>query len=116
MNTAEFRTQPRAARTGNRPGVRPEGGSSTLDADRIWSPTDVCEYLQIPMSSLYKMTARKAAVPIPHIRIGRALRFKRSDIDRWLALLSVSNLNTLTKMRRMTGKTTHGNDSQAQAP
>ena len=41
------------------------------------------------MSSVYKMTARKAAVRIPHIRIGGKLRFRQSDIDRWLTLLTV---------------------------
>jgi len=62
------------------------------------------------------MTARKASVRIPHIRIGGKLRFRRSTIDEWLSLLTVSNLDTLTKVRSALRKGTHGHDSQAQAP
>jgi hypothetical protein len=46
------------------------------------------------------MTARKAAVRIPHIRIGGKLRFRQSDVDQWLRLLTTSNMEALSQMRQ----------------
>jgi hypothetical protein len=70
----------------------------------------------MPVGSIYKMTARKASVRIPHVRIGGTLRFRRTDIDRWLQLLTVSNLEALAKVRRHAQQVTHGDHSQAHAP
>ncbi len=81
----------------------------------VWGIHEVAAYLKIPVSSVYKMTARKAPIRIPHIRIGNKLRFRQSDVDRWLTLLTVSNLEALGRMHRRVAKVTHGNDSQAQA-
>ena len=61
------------------------------------------------------MTARKAAVRIPHVRIGSSLRFRKADIDRWLTLLTVSNLDLLGRMHQKVSNVTHGHDSQATA-
>lgn len=94
----------RVARTGERPELRPEG---------LWDIADVSAYLQVPVSSIYKMTARKAPVRIPHIRIGGKLRFRRADVDQWLTLLTVSNLELLARIHRKVSKVRHGNDSQA---
>ena len=60
------------------------------------------------------MTARKAAVRIPYIRIGGKLRFRPADVDRWLELLSVSNLETLIRVRQKVLKASHGHHSQTQ--
>ena len=107
----EMRKTPRAARPGDRPedrtGANPRAGRGSL-----WDITDVSAYLKIPVSSIYKMTARKAAVRIPHIRIGVKLRFRQSDVDRWLTLLTTSNIEALSKMRQKVFTVTHGHDSQ----
>jgi excisionase family DNA binding protein len=71
---------------------------------------DVAAYLNLPKGAIYKMTARRAAVPIPHIHIGGLLRFRRADLDRWLTLLTVSNLDVLTRAQRRALKVTHGHD------
>src|SRR5258707_694260 len=105
----ERRDSDRAARPGNRPAAP---GSE----DGLWDIAGVASYLLIPVSSIYKMTARKAAVRIPHIRIGGKLRFRRSDVDRWLTLLTESNLDTLARMRLGARKASHGNDSQTETP
>lgn len=99
-----------------RPAHRPDDRTGGAGGDRLWEIADVSSYLHIPVSSIYKMTARKASVHIPHIRIGGKLRFRRADIDRWLGLLTVSNLEALTKMRRKASQVNHGDHSQAQAP
>ncbi len=100
----------RVARPGNRPGDRPEPPTPSYS---LWDVTDVAGYLRIPVSSIYKMTARKAAVRIPHIRIGAALRFRQADIDRWLTFLTTSNIEALSRMRQKGSKAIHGHDSQA---
>lgn len=102
----------RVARPGDRPGDRPEA-SPLAHAGGLWTIADVSGYLQISVSSVYKMTARKAAVRIPHIRIGAKLRFRQSDIDQWLALLTTSNMQALAKMRQKVSQVVHGDDSQA---
>ena len=106
-----FGEQPRAAR----PELRPEARTGEAeDTDALWSVSEVGAFLRIPASSIYKLTARKSRAPIPHILIGGRLRFRRSDIERWLTLLSVSNLDVLEKMRKQSSQVTHGNHSQAE--
>ncbi len=100
--------QPRARRPGDQPAVRPEG--PPRQADALWDVPQVAAYLRMRTSSIYKMTARRAAVRIPHIHIGGKLRFRHTDIDRWLELLTVSNLDTLARMRERSIKVIHGHD------
>jgi excisionase family DNA binding protein len=108
---AETRDSRRAARPGDRPGDRTEANPA---AGSLWDIADVSAYLRIPVSSIYKMTARKATVRIPHIRIGGKLRFRQSDVDRWLTLLTITNVEALSKMRQKVFQVTHGHDSQAE--
>jgi excisionase family DNA binding protein len=112
---AETHGTPRAARPGDRPEDR-TGADRRAGRGSLWDITDVSAYLQVPVSSIYKMTARKAVVGIPHIRIGRTLRFRQVDVDQWLTLLTISNIEALSKMRQKVSQVTHGHDSQAQAP
>ena len=65
-------------------------------------------YLRLPVSAVYRMTARAAAVRIPHIRIGGRLRFRQHDIDQWLSLLTTSNIQALERLRQKALKVTHG--------
>ncbi len=94
----EIAESPRAARPEERPVERPEG--QTPPNEGVWTTDEVARYLHVPVGAIYKMTARGASVRIPHVRLGGRLRFRRSDIDRWLGLLTVSNLDTLTRMRK----------------
>lgn len=109
LNSADFAPPGRAARPVARPDEQPGAD------DALWTVRDVSRYLQIPVSSIYKMTARQAAVPIPHIHIGNMLRFRRNDVDRWLTLLTTSNLDTLARVRRLVPEDSHGHHSQTQA-
>jgi excisionase family DNA binding protein len=47
----------------------------------LFTLDDLCDYLRIPKSSLYKLVQ---AGTIPSIRIGRHLRFSVVAIDLWL--------------------------------
>jgi excisionase family DNA binding protein len=43
--------------------------------------TDVSEYLGVKVSTLYSWTE---GALLPHYRLGRLVKFKKSDIDEWL--------------------------------
>src|SRR6266850_6255588 len=66
----------------------------------VWTIQEAATYLSLPVNSLYKMTGPKARLRVPHIRIAGRLRFRKADLDRWLDVLSVSNLEVLVKARR----------------
>ena len=48
----------------------------------FWSIQDLSLYLGIKASTLYAMVEERS---IPHYRIGKLIRFKRSEIDLWMA-------------------------------
>jgi excisionase family DNA binding protein len=84
---------------------------ATEEGSALWTIHEAASYLQIPTNSVYKMTARKARVRIPHIRISGRLRFRKADLDSWLSLLTVSNLDTLKRIQVATRKVIHGHYS-----
>lgn len=59
---------------------------------------EIAEYLNVPESTIYNLTFREA---IPHYHIGKVLRFKKSDVDKWLESNSqgVSNSESLSKRK-----------------
>lgn len=80
------------------------------DDERLWDIEDVSEYLGIPVSSIYHMTGPKAGLRIPHIKLSSRLRFRRTEIDEWLALLSVSNTDLLARARQQARGGRRGHD------
>jgi len=42
---------------------------------------ETCEYLKMKPSRIYSEVFRKR---IPHIKIGRSLRFKKSELEKWI--------------------------------
>jgi excisionase family DNA binding protein len=84
--------------------------------DHLWNVEEVADYLHLPVGSIYKMTAPKSRTTIPHVRVSGRIRFRKHDIDRWLELLTVSNLEVLERVRRRTRKASHGNHPQTEAP
>jgi hypothetical protein len=46
------------------------------------------------------MTGRVGDLHIPHLKLAGRLRFRKTDIDRWLETLAVSNVELLDKVRR----------------
>ena len=76
----------------------PEAKPADL-CDYLWTIHDAARYLRMPVSSIYKMTAARASVSMPHLKIAGRLRFRKADIDRWLDLLLVSNVPALVRIR-----------------
>ncbi len=65
------------------------------DGGKIFTVETLSEYLHVPKSKIYNLVHLNE---IPHVKVGRALRFRKSDIDSWLqetytpALNGISNL------------------------
>jgi excisionase family DNA binding protein len=54
-----------------------------LSEDPIMTVPQVAEYLQISKSKIYYLISRNQ---LPHLRLGRNVRVRRSDLQNWLNL------------------------------
>jgi excisionase family DNA binding protein len=50
--------------------------------DALWSAEQVADYLGVPLGMLYQWSHRRQGPKV--IRVGRYLRYRRADVDRWL--------------------------------
>lgn len=51
--------------------------------DRLMTTAEVAEYLGIPVSTLYQWRYRGTAPPAA--KLGKHTRYRRSDVDAWVA-------------------------------
>lgn len=51
------------------------------DNERLLTVDEVADRLQVPKSTIYFWTHTSY---IPHLKIGRFVRFRLSDLDRWI--------------------------------
>ena len=51
--------------------------------DEIMSPDDVCRVFKLNKTKLYSLTMQTGLGSIPRFKIGRDLRFKRSELVEW---------------------------------
>ena len=58
-------------------------GAPTRDDDEILTPDELAELFKIPKSKIYQMTMKTGPGSIPRFKIGRDLRFKRSEVVPW---------------------------------
>ena len=49
--------------------------------DDLLTPTELAEYLTVKVSTIYSWTHQKL---IPHVKVGRLLRFRQKDIQLWI--------------------------------
>lgn len=66
--------------------------------NEILTIEQLSEYINIPKSCLYQKVMRR---DIPFYRIGRLLRFKKSEIDEWLNDHRVERLDAKGEARKM---------------
>ena len=52
-------------------------------AKEIMSVNDLCEYLGIGKSTVYIKIVKTREIPIPYLRIGNTIRFRKIDIDKY---------------------------------
>jgi excisionase family DNA binding protein len=50
---------------------------------------EVAEMLKVPVSWVYERTRRRAVGRLPHLKVGKYVRFRRSEIEAYLETLRV---------------------------
>ena len=65
--------------------------NETFLEDPILTVPQVAKYLQISRAKAYYMVSRKQ---IPHIRLGRNVRIRLSDFQKWLNLQAENETKT----------------------
>ena len=50
--------------------------------DQLLTVEDLAEYLEVPVATVYAWRHRRQGPP--GFRVGRHLRFRRSDVERWI--------------------------------
>jgi excisionase family DNA binding protein len=53
------------------------------DLDRLLSVEELAAYLDIPVATIYAWRYRRQGPP--GFRVGRHLRFRREDVERWIS-------------------------------
>jgi excisionase family DNA binding protein len=66
-------------------------GRGQAREDRILDVKGLCRYLSVPTSWVYERTHLKE---IPHYKAGNHLRFRQSEIDKWLSTFRVPAVKT----------------------
>ncbi len=64
-------------------GVHPTP-TELLSFEPILTPEQVAERLQIKPRTVYELTRRRSARPLPVLKVGKYLRFRWSEIEQWL--------------------------------
>lgn len=56
--------------------------------------TQAAEFLGLEPTQLYQLTRQRSlvrqAIPLPHIRLGKRLAFRRESLERWVAKLETA--------------------------
>jgi excisionase family DNA binding protein len=55
------------------------------DTDAVLTLEEVASLLKLEPSTVYSLTRARSKSPIPHIKIARKLRFRRSSVLAWLS-------------------------------
>ena len=63
----------------------------SLEAEALLTVHDVAEFLRVPVSWVYERTRRRGADRLPHLKIGKYLRFFSSDILAYLEAMRRQN-------------------------
>jgi hypothetical protein len=66
-------------------------GPEPRQFEEVLTPVEVGRRLKLPAENdeeltqkVYELTRRRAARPLPSIRVGKLIRFYWSEVDRWL--------------------------------
>ena len=54
----------------------------------VMTVSEVAEYLRVNPQTVYR---KAKAGELPAVRIGRAIRFRRAELDQWLSTVSVGS-------------------------
>jgi len=59
----------------------------SFGAEALLTVHDVAEFLRVPASWVYERTRRHGRDRLPHVKIGKYLRFRLSDLEAYLETL-----------------------------
>ena len=57
---------------------------SSVYNDDLATVSQIAEFLQVPNSWVYERTRRRGIERIPHFKLGKYLRFSRSEVFDWV--------------------------------
>jgi excisionase family DNA binding protein len=49
---------------------------------KLMSPREVAEFLNVSVRFIYERTAPKAVDPIPHVKLGKFVRFRLNEVEK----------------------------------
>ncbi len=95
--TLEFDIQELASQVAIQVGkaIKPILDQYPLREDRLYDVQELAEYLSVSTQWVYERVQLKE---IPYIKVGKLLRFCKSDIDTWLDSLKVPPMNPLSSI------------------
>jgi excisionase family DNA binding protein len=70
-----------SASSNHRAGADQPSASRDVLSEPLLKVEDAAELLRVPRSTLYELVRSRH---LPHIRVGRGLRFTRSDLAGWI--------------------------------
>ena len=66
------------------PGIRPLRKQEIDRCDELLTVGDVAELLRVPVSWVYGRTRRRDFGRLPHLKLGKYLRFSQQEVLNWL--------------------------------
>jgi excisionase family DNA binding protein len=82
--------------------VEPQQGRNSIEdlSSGFLNIHDIAGYLKVRVSTIYSLVERRE---IPHYRVGRQIRFRKGDIDRWLADQKQEVVDVKVEAKRVIG-------------
>jgi excisionase family DNA binding protein len=66
------------------PNLNQQPDESLEMPDQLMTVSEIAAFLNVPVSWVYERTRRRGAERLPHIRLGKYLRFSLPDVLAWL--------------------------------
>jgi excisionase family DNA binding protein len=61
-------------------------------SDQLLTPPELAKALKVPVSWVYERTRRRGKHSLPHLKIGKYLRFDSAEVKNWLRGLRANEL------------------------
>jgi excisionase family DNA binding protein len=55
-----------------------------MDDDELLTPPELAQILKVPLSWIYAHTRRRRGDRLPHVRLGKYIRFVEADVRHYL--------------------------------
>lgn len=55
-----------------------------LSPELLWTREEAAAYLRVQPATIYQLTRRRRRIPLPYLPCRKFMRFRKSEIDRWL--------------------------------